>query len=137
MKLYRVLALALVVAMLGCALIACEQEPEVVKKSIIVAFTIKDAANGEVIAQDAEYTYIYNEGEEPTVTDILIDFCEMEELTLEFSDEEQKIVKKIGNASAGDGKFWTFAINSEYIKDQFMYTYKVQPNDIIVVYLGD
>lgn len=137
MKLYRVLALALVVAMLGCALIACEKEPEAVKKSITVAFTIKDAADGEVIAQDAEYTYIYNEGEEPTVTDILIDFCEMEDLTLEFSDESQQIVNKIGNASAGGGKFWTFAINSKYIKDQFMYTYKVQPNDVIVVYLGD
>lgn len=137
MKLYRVLALALVVAMLGCALIACEQEPEVAKKTITVAITIKTAADGDVIAQEAEYTYTYNEGEEPTVTDILIDYCSYEELELVFADESQQTVKQIGNTTAGSGTFWTFAINSQYLKDEAMYTYKVQPNDIIVVYLGE
>jgi hypothetical protein len=135
MKLYRVLALMLVVAMLGCALIACEKEPEVVKKQITVAFTIKSAPDGDVIAQDAAYTYTYNEGEEPTVTDILIDFCEFEELTLVFADESQQTVKQIGNVTAASGSFWTFAIGGEYLKDYAMYTYKVQPNDVIVVYM--
>ena len=137
MKLYRVLALALVIVMLGSALIACEQEPEAVKKTITVAITIKTAADGDVIAQEAEYTYTYNEGEEPTVTDILIDYCSYEELELVFADESQQTVKKIGNTSAGSGTFWTFAINSQYLKDEAMYTYKVQPNDVIVVYLGE
>lgn len=135
MKLYRVLALALVVAMLGCALIACEQEPEVVKKTLTVAFTIKTAPDGDVIAQDAEYIYTYNEGEEPTVTDILIDFCELEELELVFADESQQTVKKIGSTTAGTGSFWTFAINAQYLKDESMYTYKVQQGDVIVVYM--
>ena len=135
MKLYRVLALALVVAMLGCALIACEQEPEAVKKTLTVAFTIKTAPDGDVIAQDAEYIYTYYEGEEPTVTDILIDFCELEELELVFADESQQTVKKIGSTTAGTGSFWTFAINAQYLENESMYTYKVQPGDVIVVYM--
>ncbi len=135
MKLYRVLALALVVAMLGCALIACEQEPEAVKKTLTVAFTIKTAPDGDVIAQDAEYIYTYYEGEEPTVTDILIDFCELEELELVFADEAQQTVKKIGSTTAGTGSFWTFAINTQYLENESMYTYKVQPGDVIVVYM--
>ena len=137
MKLYRVLALALVLVMLGSALIACEQEPEAPKKSITVAITIKDGPDkdAKILGQEAEYTYTYNEGEEPTVTDILIDYCSYEELELVFADEAQHTVNKIGSTSAGPGTFWTFAINSQYLKNESMYTYKVQPNDVIVVYL--
>lgn len=134
MKLYRVLALALVVAMLGCALIACDQEPEAPKKTITVAFTIKTAPDGDVIAQEEEYTYTYTEGDEPTVTDILIDFCSYDDLELEFTDDSQQIVKKIGNTTASGGSFWTFSINKEYT-ETFMYLQKVADKDVVVVYL--
>ncbi|MBE6697059.1 MAG: DUF4430 domain-containing protein [Ruminococcaceae bacterium] len=139
MKLYRVLALALAIVMIGCVVIACDQkEPEVTKKSIKVAFTIKDGPdkNSEILAQDAAYEYTYTGDKEPTVIDVLIDVCELEELTIEFEDETQERVKKIGSKSAGKGEYWTYALNGENDKDNPMYVQTVKEGDIIVVYLA-
>ena len=105
MKLYRVMALVLAILMVGCIMVACDKEPEAVKTSIKVAFTIKDGPEGEILAQDREYVYTYDKvgDKEPTVTEVLIDVCELEELTIEFQDESQEVVKKIGTKSAGKG----------------------------------
>ena len=137
MKLYRVLALVLAVLMMGCIMVACDKEPEAVKTNVNVKFTIKDGPDGEVLAQDAEYVYTYNKvgDKEPTVTEGLVDVCEFYELTIEFQDESQQVVNKIGNKSAGKGEFWTYALNGENNLDNPMYVQTVKSGDIIVVYL--
>ena len=139
MKLYRVLALALAIVMIGCVVIACDQkEPEVTKKSIKVAFTIKDGPdkNSEILAQDAAYEYTYTGDKEPTVIDVLIDVCELEELTIEFEDETQERVKKIGGKSAGKGEYWTYSHNGTYDKKTTMYQEVVADGSKIVIFLG-
>ncbi|MBQ2806551.1 MAG: hypothetical protein IJF08_05825 [Clostridia bacterium] len=137
MKLYRVMALVLAILMVGCIMVACDKEPEAVKTSIKVAFTIKDGPEGEILAQDREYVYTYDKvgDKEPTVTEVLIDVCELEELTIEFQDESQEVVKKIGTKSAGKGEFWTYALNGVNDLDNPMYIQTVKEGDTIVVYL--
>ena len=137
MKLYRVLAVALAMLMIGCVMVACDKEPEAVKTTIKVAFTIKDGPEGEILAQDREYAYTYEKvGEkEPTITEVLIDICELEELTIEFQDETQQVITKIGNKTAGKGEFWTYALNGTNNLDNPMYIQTVKEGDVIVVYL--
>lgn len=138
MKLYRVMALVLAVLMMACVVVACdsEKEPEVTKTSIKVSFTIKDGAEGEIIEHDGEYEYSYNADETPTVTDILIDFCEMYELDLEFKDETNEVVTKIGNKTAGKGEYWTYSHNGTYDKKTPMYQEVVADDAKIVIFLG-
>ena len=137
MKLYRVLALVLAMLMIGCVMVACDKEPEAVKTNVDVKFTIKDGPDGEVLAQDAEYVYTYNKvgDKEPTITEVLIDVCEFYELTIEFQDDSQQVVTKIGSKTPGKGEFWTYALNGENNLDNPMYVQTVKSGDIIVVYL--
>ncbi len=139
MKLYRVLALVLAMLMIGCVMVACDKEPEAVTTSIKVTFTIKDGPSdkAEVLAQDAEYTYTYSKvgDKEPTITEVLIDVCDMYDLPIEFQDESQEVVKKIGSKTTGKGEFWTYALNGKNNLDNPMYLQTVKENDIIVVYL--
>lgn len=139
MKLYRVLALVLAIVMMGCVLVACDNKPaEEPKKSIKVAFTIKDGPDkdSEILVQDAAYEYTYTGDAEPTVTDVLVDICELEELEIEFQDDTQQVINKIGSKSAGKGEYWTYALNGENDKDNPMYIQTVKEGDIIVVYLA-
>ncbi len=137
MKLYRVLALMLAMLMIGCVVVACDKEPEPVKTNVNLKFTIKDGPKGEEIAQDAEYVYTYNKvgDQQPTITEVLIYFCDLNEIPLEFQDESQQVITKIGNKSAGKGEFWTYALNQENNLDNPMYIQTVKDGDIIVVYL--
>ena len=140
MKLYRVLALVLAILMIGCVMVACdEKEPEAVKTNVNVKFTIKAGTDkdSEILAQDAEYVYTYNKvgDKEPTVTEVLIDVCELYELTIEFQDDSQQVVTKIGNKTAGKGEFWTYALNGQNNLDNPMYVQTVKSGDVIVVYL--
>ena len=139
MKLYRVLAVILAMLMIGCVMVACDKEPEAVPTSVKVAFTIKAGPGdkAEVLEQDIEYTYTYGKvgDKEPTITEILIDFCEVYELTLEFEDETQQVITKIDSKSAGKGEFWTYALNGENDLKNPMYIQTVKEGDIIVVYL--
>jgi hypothetical protein len=137
MKSYRVLALVLAMLMIGCVMVACDKEPEAVKTTVKVTVTIKDGPDGEVLAQERDYAYTYNKvGEEqPTITDVVLDICEFNELTVEFQDEAQQYISKIGNKSAGKGEFWTYALNGVNNLDLPMYEQTVAEGDIIVVYL--
>lgn len=138
MKLYRVLALVLAMLMIGCALVACgEKEPEAVKTTVKVTITIKDGPDGEVLAQERDYVYTYNKvgDEQPTIIDVVLDVCEFNELTVEFQDEAQQYISKIGNKSAGKSEFWTYALNGVNNLDNPMYVQTVAEGDIIVVYL--
>lgn len=138
MKLYRVLALVLAMLMIGCVLVACgEKEPEAVKTNVNLKFTIKDGPKGEEIAQDAEYVYTYNKvgDKQPTITEVLIYFCDLNEIPLEFQDETQQVITKIGSKTAGKGEFWTYALNGTNNLDDPMYVQTVKDNDIIVIYL--
>ena len=137
MKLYRVLAAVLAVLMIGCVMVACDKEPEAVKTNVNLKFTIKDGPKGDVIAQDAEYVYTYNKVGEtlPTITEVLIYFCDLNEITLEFQDDTQQVITKIGNKSVGQGEFWTYALNGENNLDNPMYIQTVNAGDTIVIYL--
>ena len=137
MKLYRVLALALAMLMIGCVMVACDKEPEAVATTVKVTITIKDGPDGEVLAQERDYAYTYNQtgDEQPTVIDVVLDVCELNELTVEFQDESQQYISKIGNKSAGSGQFWTYALNGVNNLDNPMYVQTVAEGDIIVVYL--
>ncbi len=138
MKLYRVLALALAIVMMGCILVACDQkEPEQTEKSIVVRFTVKDGPDKDsnILIQDPEYEYKYTGDADPTITEVLIDICEFEEVAIEFKDESQETITKIGNKSAGNGQFWTYALNGVNDLDNPMYVQTVKEGDIIVVYL--
>jgi len=138
MKLYRVLALALAIVMMGCILVACDQkEPEQTEKTIVVRFTVKDGPDKDsnILIQDPEYAYKYKGDADPTITEVLIDICEFEEIAIEFKDESQETITKIGNKSAGNGKFWTYALNGVNDLDNPMYVQTVKEGDIIVVYL--
>ena len=138
MKLYRVLALVLAMLMVGCVLVACgEKEPEAVKTTVKVTITIKDGPNGEVLAQERDYPYTYKKvgDEQPTITDVLLDVCELNELTVEFQDEAQQYISKIGKKSAGKDEFWTYALNGVNNLDLPMYEQTVAEGDIIVIYL--
>ncbi|MBQ7379933.1 MAG: hypothetical protein IJW70_09705 [Clostridia bacterium] len=138
MKLYRVLALALAIVMMGCVMVACDQkEPEQTEKTIVVKFTVKDGPDkdSEILVQDPEYAYTYTGDAEPTITQVLIDICEFEEIAIEFKDESQETITKIGNKTAGKGQFWTYALNGVNDLDNPMYVQTVKEGDIIVVYL--
>lgn len=135
MKLYRVLALVLAVLMIGCVMVACDKTPEETKTTVKVAFTIKDGPKGEILAQDAEYSYTYTGDAAPTITTVLIDVCDFYELDIEFQDESQEVIKKIGSKTAGKGEFWTYALNGENNLDNPMYIQTVADGDVIVVYL--
>lgn len=139
MKLYRVLALALAVVMMGCVLVACDKEPEATETTIKVAFTIKDGADkdSEILAQDAEYSYTYTGDAAPTVIEVLADVCEFYELKIEYQSEEQQYIKSIGGKSAGSGKFWNYSQNGVTDKEEPMYVQTVADGDILVVYLAD
>ena len=139
MKLYRVLALVLAVVMMSCVLVACDKEPEETKTTITVAITILDGPdkNSEVIAQEAKYEFTYKGDAAPTVLDVLLDYCEYEELTVAFQDEDQHYVKTIGGKSAGSGKFWNYSLNKVTDKEEPMYEQTVQNGDTIVVYLDN
>lgn len=138
MKLYRVMALVLAVLMMACVVVACdgEKEPAVTKTSMKVSFTIKDGAEGEIIQHDGEYEYTYNADETPTITDILIDFCDMYELDLEFKDDTHEVVTKIGKKTAGKGEYWTYSHNKVFDKSTAMFEEVVADGDTIIVYLG-
>lgn len=137
MKLYRVLALALAMLMIGCVMVACDKEPEAVTTTVKVTITIKDGPDGEVLAQERDYPYTYNQtgDEQPTILDVVLDVCELNELTVEFQDESQQYISKIGNKSAGNSEFWTYALNGVNNLDNPMYVQTVAEGDIIVVYL--
>ncbi|MBQ1232706.1 MAG: DUF4430 domain-containing protein [Clostridia bacterium] len=138
MKLYRVLALVLAVLMVGVMLVACDKkEPEAVKTTVKVTVTIKDGPDGEVLAQERDYPYTYNQtgDEQPTIIDVVLDVCELNELTVEFQDESQQYISKIGNKSAAKGEFWTYALNGVNNLDLPMYEQTVAEGDVIVVYL--
>ena len=137
MKSYRVLALVIAMLMIGCIMVACDKEPEAVRTTVNVKFTIKDGPDGEVLAQDAEYAYKYDKvgDKEPTITEVLIDVCDLYELPIEFQDDTQQVITKIGTKSAGKGEFWTYALNGENNLDNPMYVQTVKEGDIIVVYL--
>ena len=138
MKLYRVLALVLAMLMIGCVLVACgEKEPEAVKTNVNLRITIQDGPKGDVISQDAEYVYTYNKvGEQlPTITEVLIYYCDLNEIPLEFQDESQQVITKIGNKTVGKGEFWTYALNKVNNLDDPMYVQTVQSGDTIVIYV--
>ena len=135
MKFYRVLALVLAVFMIGCVMVACDKEPEETKTTIVVKFTIKDGPKGDVLAQDAEYAYTYTGDTAPTVTEVLVDVCDLYELPIEFQDESMEVITKIGSKTAGKGEFWTYALNGQNNLDNPMYVQTVKSGDIIVVYL--
>ncbi len=138
MKLYRVMALVLAILMVGCVMVACNKEPEETKTTIKVAFTIKDGPDkdSKILAQDAEYSYTYKGDAAPTITEVLIDVCELYELDIEFQDDTQQVVKKIGSKSAGKGEYWTYALNGVNDLDNPMYIQTVADGDTIVVYLA-
>ena len=138
MKLYRVLALVLAMLMIGCVLVACgEKEPEAVKTTVKVTITVKDGPDGEVLAQERDYAYKDDKvGDKvPTITEVLIDVCELNELAIEFQDDSQQVITKIGSKTAGKGEFWTYALNGVNNLDNPMYIQTVAEGDIIVVYL--
>ena len=135
MKFYRVMALVLAILMVSCIMVACDKEPEETKTTIKVAFTIKDGPKGEILAQDAEYSYTYTGDAAPTITQVLIDVCEFYELNIEFQDDTQQVITKIGSKSVGKGEFWTYALNGVNNLDNPMYIQTVANGDTIVVYL--
>ena len=138
MKLYRVLALVLAMLMIGCIMVACDKEPEPVKTNLNLKICIKDGPKGDVIAQDPEFVYTYmRKGEElPTITEVLIYYCEINEINLEFQDDSQQVITKIDTVSpSSKSEFWTYALNQVNNLDLPMYQQTVKDGDVIVVYL--
>ena len=100
-------------------------------------FTVKDGPDKDsnILIQDPEYAYKYKGDADPTITEVLIDVCEFYELDIEFQDDTQQVVKKIGSKTAGKGEYWTYALNGVNDLDNPMYVQTVKEGDIIVVYL--
>ena len=66
---------------------------------------------------------------------MLIYYCDLNEIPLEFQDESQQVITKIGNKTVGKGEFWTYALNKVNNLDDPMYVQTVQSGDTIVIYV--
>ena len=60
---------------------------------------------------------------------------DLNEIPLEFQDESQQVITKIGSKTVGKGEFWTYALNKTNNLDDPMYVQTVKDGDTIVIYV--
>ena len=141
MKFVKIIAMLLLIAMLGCLFVACDngdveetetEEPaptgdSLVEKVITVSFRVFDSSAKRVYTVE-DFKYKVISGVEPTASAVLEWYFKVENGD-GYSTDEFGMIKRIGDYMIDDGQMWTVLDTVDFVDDNGN---EIQPKELFV-----
>ena len=111
MKLIRIVSFIMIIAMLSCMFISCNQQteeeiplPERDFYDITVSFQIKNSSGKNIVEA---VNYNYKDHEEPTILNIISDYLY---IVAEYrcTIDKNNVLQQVGGVKARSGDYWGF-----------------------------
>lgn len=141
MKFVKIISVLLMIAMLGCMFVACDDEEiqeteteepaptgdSLVEKVITISFRVYDSSAKRVYTVE-DFKYKVISGTEPTITSVL-DWYFKVEIDDGFSVDDMEMIKRVGDYSLEDGQMWTALDTGDLVDDNGN---EIQPKELYI-----